>query len=264
MALKILCTIKRVTDYERKVKIAGDGSSLITEGMNFVPNPFDEIGVEEALRLQKAHGGEIVVVSVGPKDATQQIRQGLAMGADRGVLVVAGELDPDAIARVLAKIVEQEKPNLVIMGKQATDDDSNQVGQLLAGYLGWPQATFASKVAGLDSPEEKAQQPGIVVKDGKANVVREVDGGLETLEVTLPAVITTDLRLNHPRFASLPGIMKAKKKEVKEVAVDSLGVDLTPKVRMMRYTEPPARKAGVKVESVDELIAKLKNEAKVL
>jgi electron transfer flavoprotein beta subunit len=262
--VKILCTIKRVTDYERKVKIAPDGSNLITEGMSFVPNPFDEIGVEEALRLQKVHGGEIVVVSVGPKDATTQIRQGLAMGADRGILVIAENLDPDTIARVLQKIVEQEKPDLVIAGKQATDDDANQVGQLLAGYLGWPQATFASKVAGLDSPEEKAQQPGIAIKDGKAQVVREVDGGLETLEVALPAVITTDLRLNHPRFASLPGIMKAKKKEVKEVAVASLGVDITPKVRMLKYAEPPARKAGVKVESVDDLLARLRNEAKVI
>ena len=157
MPIKILCTIKRVTDYERKVKISPDGSSLITEGMNFVPNPFDEIGVEEALRLQKAHGGEIVVASVGPKDATQQIRQGLAMGADRGILVIGDGLEPDAVARVLAKLVEQEKPDLVILGKQATDDDASQVGQLLAGYLGWPQATCASKVAGLDSADEKAQ-----------------------------------------------------------------------------------------------------------
>lgn len=262
--MKILVTIKRVTDYERKVKIAPDGSGLITEGMNFVPNPFDEIAVEEALRLKKTHGGEIVVVSIGHKDATQQIRQGLAMGADRGVLVTSEELDPDAAARVLVKLVEEEQPDLVLMGKQATDDDANQCGQLLAGYLGWPQATFASKVEGLESAEEKAQQPGVVIADGKAKVVREVDGGLETLEVTLPAVVTTDLRLNHPRFASLPGIMKAKKKPLKEVAIDTLGVDVTPKVRVLKYAEPPTRQAGVKVETVDELLEKLRNEAKVI
>ncbi|MBI4818092.1 MAG: electron transfer flavoprotein subunit beta/FixA family protein [Deltaproteobacteria bacterium] len=262
--MKILVTIKRVTDYERKVKISPDGASLVTEGMSFVPNPFDEIAVEEALRLVKAHGGEVVCVSIGPKDAQQQIRQGLAMGADRGILVVAGELDPDAVARILAKLVGEEKPDLVVMGKQATDDDANQAGQLLAGYLGWPQATFASKTEGLESDAEKAQKPGILVAGGKAQVVREVDGGLETLEVTLPAVITTDLRLNHPRFASLPGIMKAKKKPLKELAAESLGIDLKPRVKMVKYLEPPARKAGVKVASVDELVHKLKNEAKVI
>ena len=262
--MKILVTIKRVTDYERKVKIAADGSGLITEGMNFVPNPFDEIAVEEALRLVKAHGGEIVVASIGPKESTQQIRQGLAMGANRGILVVADNLDPDAVARVLAKLIEEEKPDVVLMGKQATDDDANQAGQLLAGYLGWPQATFASKTEGLESAEEKAQKPGLQIADGKAQIIREVDGGLETLEVPLPAVITTDLRLNHPRFASLPGIMKAKKKPVKEIAVDSLGVDLTPKVRVLKYAEPPSRKAGVLVETVDDLLDKLRNEAKAL
>ena len=262
--MKILVTIKRVTDYERKVKIAPDGSGLITEGMNFVPNPFDEIAVEEALRLKKAHGGEIVVVSIGAKDATQQIRQGLAMGADRGILVTSDELDPDAAARVLVKLADKEAPDVIIMGKQATDDDANQCGQLLAGYLGWPQATFASKGEGLESAEEKAQKPGIVIEDGKAVVVREVDGGLETLEVTLPAVITTDLRLNHPRFASLPGIMKAKKKPLEELAIDSLGVDVAPKVRVLKYAEPASRQAGVTVETVDELLEKLRNEAKVL
>lgn len=262
--MKFLVTVKRVTDYERKVKIAPDGSSLITEGMNFVPNPFDEIAVEEALRLQKAHGGEVVILSIGPKDASQQIRQALAMGADRGILVLSDELDPDAVARVMVKIVADEKPDLVLMGKQATDDDANQVGQLLAGYLGWPQATFASKVEGLDSEAEKAQKPGIGVADGKAVVIREIDGGLETLELSLPAVVTTDLRLNHPRFASLPGIMKAKKKEVKEIPVDSLGIDITPKVRTVQYAEPQQRQAGVKVADVDELLGKLRNEAKVI
>ncbi len=263
--MKILVTVKRVTDYERKVKIAPDGSALVTEGMNFVANPFDEIAVEEALRLVKVHGGEIVVVSVGPKDASQQIRQALAMGANRGILVVSdAETDPDAVARVLVKIVGDEKPDLVIMGKQATDDDANQVGQLLGGYLDWPQATFASKVEGLDSESEKAQQPGIAIAGDKATVIREVDGGLETLELTLPALITTDLRLNHPRFASLPGIMKAKKKEIKEIPIGSIGIDVSPKVRNVKYAEPPARKAGVVVPDVDTLIDKLKNEAKVI
>jgi electron transfer flavoprotein beta subunit len=263
--MKFLVTIKRVTDYERKVKIAPGGTGLVTEGMNFVPNPFDEIAVEEALRLQKVHGGEIVIVSIGPKDAAQQIRQGLAMGADRGILVLSdAAVDSDAVARVLVKIVETEKPDVIIMGKQATDDDANQAGQLLAGYLGWPQATFASKVEGLDSEAEKAQKPGIQIANGKATVLREVDGGIETLELTLPAVITTDLRLNHPRFASLPGIMKAKKKEVKEIAIASLGVDVTPRVKTIAYSEPPQRKAGVKVADVDDLLRRLKNESKVI
>ena len=263
--MKILVTVKRVTDYEQRVQIAADGTALITEGMNFLANPFDEIAIEEALRLAKAHGGEVVVVSVGNKDATHQIRQGLAMGGNRGILVTTdANLDPDAVARVLVKVVEEEKPDVVLMGKQATDNDANQCGQLLAGYLGWPQATFASKLAGLESPEEKAQKPGVIIADGKAEVVREVDGGLETLELTLPALITTDLRLNHPRYTSLPGIMKAKKKEIKEIAADSLGVDLAPKVREISYAEPKARSAGMTVESVDELLEKLRNEAKVL
>lgn len=262
--MKILVTVKRVTDYERKVKIAPDGSSLVTDGMAYVPNPFDLIAVEEALRLVKAHGGEIVVLSIGDKDATRQIRDALAMGAQRGVLVQSGPLDPDAVARVMAKVVEQESPDLVLMGKQATDDDANQVGQLLAGYLGWPQATFASKTVGLDSPEEKKQQPGVEVSGDKAKVVREVDGGLETIEVGLPAVITTDLRLNNPRFAALPGIMKAKKKKIQEIPVDSLGVDIAPKVAELSYAEPPARAAGQIVADVDTLVSKLKDEAKVL
>lgn len=262
--MKILCTTKRVTDYERKVKISPDGSSLVTEGMNFVANPFDEIAIEEALRLVKAHGGEVVVVSMGAKEAEQQIRQGLAMGADRGILVTSEALDSDAVARTLVKLIEKEKPDIVLMGKQATDDDANQAGQLLAGYLGWPQATFASKHEGLDSAEEKAGKPGVAFAGGKAQVVREVDGGMETLEVTLPAVITTDLRLNQPRFPSLPGIMKAKKKPMETIAIATLGIDVAAKVKMVKYTEPPARKAGVKVDSVDTLISKLKTEAKVI
>ncbi|MEO1232453.1 MAG: EtfB protein, partial [Myxococcota bacterium] len=177
--MKILVTVKRVTDYERKVKIAPDGASLVTEGMGFVANPFDEIAVEEALRLTKAHGGEVVVVSVGSKESTTEIRKALAMGAQRGLLVVADDVDSDIYARALQKLVEKENPDLVIMGKQNTDDDANQEGQLLAGYLGWPQATFASKEEGLDSAEEKAQKPGIQIDGGKATVIREADGGLE-------------------------------------------------------------------------------------
>lgn len=262
--MKILVTVKRVTDYERKVKIASDGASLVTDGMNFVPNPFDEIAVEEALRLAKAHGGEVVVVSIGPKEATQQIRQALAMGAQRGIHVVAGDVDSDAAARVLVKVVEKESPDLVLVGKQNTDDDANQEGQLLAGYLGWPQATFASKEVGLDSPEEKAQTPGVVIDGQTATVIREVDGGLEHVQLPLPAVVTTDLRLNHPRFASLPGIMKAKKKKIEEISVESLGVDVTPKVRMVKFAEPATRSAGQTVADVDTLLEKLRNEAKVL
>ena len=262
--MKILVTVKRVTDYERKVKIKPDGSGYETEGMNFVPNPFDEIAIEEALRLTATHGGEVVVVSIGSQEATQQIRQGLAMGAARGILVEAPALDSDAVARVIQKLVERESPDIVLMGKQATDDDANQAGQLLAGYLGWPQATFASKTEGLESESEKAQKPGIQIADGWAIVAREADGGLESIKVKLPAVVTTDLRLNHPRFASLPGIMKAKKKPIEEIAVDSLGVDTTPKVRTLKLEEPTERQAGVTVADVDELLDKLKNEAKVI
>lgn len=262
--MKILVTVKRVTDYERKVKIAPDGASLVTEGMGFVPNPFDEIAVEEALRLTKAHGGEVVVVSVGSKDATTEIRKALAMGAQRAILVVADDVDSDVYARALQKVVEKETPDLVIMGKQNTDDDANQEGQLLAGYLGWPQATFASKHEGLDSAEEKAQKPGIEVDGSTATVIRECDGGLEVVSVDLPAVITTDLRLNTPRFASLPGIMKAKKKKIDEMSLADLGVDPQTKVKYVAYAEPPERAAGQTVESVDALLEKLRNEAKVL
>ena len=262
--MKILVTVKRVTDYERKVKIAPDGASLVTEGMSFVANPFDEIAVEEALRLTKAHGGEVVVVSVGSEDSTQEIRKALAMGAQRAILVVADEVDSDVYARALQKVVERESPELVILGKQNTDDDANQEGQLLAGYLGWAQATFASKQEGLDSAEEKAQKPGIEIEGSTATVTREADGGLEILSVDLPAVVTTDLRLNQPRFASLPGIMKAKKKKIEELTLSDLGVDGTPKVRYTAYAEPPERQAGQMVSDVDALLDKLRNEAKAL
>ncbi|MBX2813081.1 MAG: electron transfer flavoprotein subunit beta/FixA family protein [Myxococcales bacterium] len=262
--MKILVTVKRVTDYERKVKIAPDGKSLLTDGMSFVANPFDEIAVEEALRLNKAHGGEVVVVSVGPKDSTQEIRKALAMGAHRGILVTAETVDSDVYARALQQLVEKEQPELVIMGKQNTDDDANQEGQLLAGYLNWPQATFASKEAGLDSADEKAQKPGLVVDNGQLTVVREADGGLEHLSVDLPAIVTTDLRLNQPRFASLPGIMKAKKKKVEEFSLGDLGVDPAPKLTYVAYSEPKERQAGQIVENIDALVDRLRNEAKVI
>src|SRR5512140_1288918 len=267
MALKILVTAKRVEDPESKIKVKPDGSGIVTEGVNYKMNPFDEIAVEEALRLKEKHGGEVVVASIGGDKSVTEIRAALAMGADRGVLVKHdGPLDPFVVSAILAKVFEQEKPDLVILGKQSIDDDQNQAGQYLAERPGLAQATFASKTESLESEAEQKKQPGLVLSaDGKAlTVVREVDGGVETLEVKLPAVVTTDLRLNKPRFASLPGIMKAKKKELKELAAAELGVDLTPKVKLRKLSEPPRRKGGVKVASVDELWAKLHDEAKVV
>jgi len=217
-----------------------------------VVNPFCEIAVEEALRIREKLTGEVVIATVGPKESEQQIRTALAMGADRAVLVEAGtDLDSLAVAKVLAKVVEGEKPDLVLMGKQSVDADNNQVGQILSALLGWPQATFASKIE--FSEDNK-----------KVNVTREVDGGLETIEVALPAVVTTDLRLNEPRYASLPGIMKAKKKELKAVPLASLGVDTAPRVRILSYAPPKQRAGGGRVADVPELVSKLKNEAKVL
>jgi electron transfer flavoprotein beta subunit len=265
--LKILVTAKRVEDPESKIKVKPDGSGIVTEGVNYKMNPFDEIAVEEALRLREKHGGEVVVASIGAEKSVTELRAALAMGADRGVLVKhAGPLDPVVVSAILAKLFEQEKPDLVILGKQSIDDDQNQAGQYLAERLGLAQATFASKHESLESEAEQKKQPGLVVSgDGKhVQVVREVDGGVETLEVALPAVVTTDLRLNKPRFASLPGIMKAKKKEVKELQAASLGVDLAPKVVVKRLEEPPKRKGGVKVADVEELWKKLHDEAKVV
>ena len=267
MALKILVTAKRVEDPESKIRVKPDGSGIVTEGVNYKVNPFDEIAVEEALRLKDKHGGEVVVASIGGDKSLVEIRAALAMGAERGLLVRHdGPLDPVVVSDILAKLVAREKPDLVILGKQSIDDDQNQTGQFLAERLSWPQATFASKHESLESEAEQKKQPGLVLSaDGKAlAVVREVDGGVETLEVTLPAVVTTDLRLNKPRFASLPGIMKAKKKEVKEIPSAELGVDLTPKVVVRRLSEPPKRQGGVKVADVNELWAKLHEEAKVL
>jgi electron transfer flavoprotein beta subunit len=248
--VKILVTVKRVTDYEAKIRLKPDSSGIVTDGVNMIINPFDEIGVEEALRLKEKHGGEVVVASIGTGDSTQQIRSALAMGGDRGVLVKHdGDLDPWGVARILQKVIEKESPDVVIMGKQAIDDDSNQAAQILAELLGWGQATFANTVT---------------LEDGKATVAREADGGLETVSTSTPCIITTDLRLNEPRYASLPGIMKAKRKPLEEIDAGSLGVDLGLRVVLKGLEEPPTKEAGQIVADVDALVDKLKNEAKVL
>jgi electron transfer flavoprotein beta subunit len=249
--VKILASVKRVPDPATTIRILPDGSGIATDNVKWVINPFDEIAIEEALRIkEKQAGGEVVLMSIGQQTWQEQLRTGLAMGADRAILVRADQpLDSLAIARVMAKIAGDEKPDLVIIGKQAIDDDSNQVGQMLAEMLGWPQATFASKVE---------------IAGTKCTVVREVDGGLETIAFDLPAVITTDLRLNEPRYASLPGIMKARKKELKEIPVDGLGVDLAPKLKIKNLAAPPKREAGRKVGSVAELVGVLHSEAKVI
>ena len=232
-------------------KIAPDGAGLVTEGMNFVPNPFDEIAVEEALRLREAGTvSEIIAVSLGVAQCQETIRTALAMGADRGVLVgTNAELQPLAVAKLLKAVILQESPEIVIIGKQAIDDDCNQTGQMLSALLGWPQATFASKLK---------------ISDGHAEVTREVDGGLETVAIKLPAVVTTDLRLNEPRYASLPNIMRAKKKPIVTTTPEALGVDVTPRLVVLKVEEPPKRQAGHKVGSVAELVDKLKTEARVI
>ncbi|KFC73269.1 Electron transfer flavoprotein small subunit [Bosea sp. LC85] len=249
--MKILVPVKRVVDYNVKIRVRADGSGVELANVKMSMNPFDEIAVEEALRLKEAgKATEVIVVSIGPAQAAETIRTGLAMGADRGILVKAeGTVEPLAVAKLLKKLVEQESPQLVILGKQAIDDDSNQTGQMLAALLGWPQGTFASKV---------------VVGDGSIDVTREVDGGLQTVGLKLPAIVTTDLRLNEPRYASLPNIMKAKKKPLDETTAEALGVDIVPRLKVLKTAEPPSRSAGVKVGSVAELVSKLKNEAGVL
>jgi electron transfer flavoprotein beta subunit len=265
--VKILVTVKRVPDPNAAIKVKPDGSGIVTDNLKYVVNPFDEIAIEEALRLKdKGGGAEIVLISIGGKVSAEQLRTGLAMGADRAIMVLAEqELDSLGVARILQKIVQDEKADLVLMGKQAIDDDANQTGQMLAALLGWPQATFASKTESLESEGEKQGVPGVVLSGGKsAKVIREVDGGLETLEVPLPAVVTVDLRLNTPRYASLPGIMKARKKELKEIPVASLGVDVTPRLKVLKLEPPPKRQAGRKVGSVQELVQVLHNEAKVI
>lgn len=249
--MKILVPIKRVPDPATTIRVLPDGSGIATDNVKWVINPFDEIAIEEALRIkEKQAGSEVVLVTIGQSTWQEQLRTGLAMGADRAILVKSdGYLDPLALARILAKIAGDEKADIVLLGKQAIDDDSNQVGQMLAEMLGWPQATFASKVEFADQ---------------KVTVIREVDGGLETIAFNLPAVVTTDLRLNEPRYASLPGIMKARKKELKEVPAETLGLDLAPKLKIKSLTAPPKRQAGKKVGSVAELVAVLHTEAKVI
>ena len=249
--MKILVPVKRVVDYNVKVRVKPDQTGVDLANVKMSMNPFCEIAVEEAIRLkEKGVAEEIVAVSIGPAQAQETIRTALAMGADRGVHVTTDQtVEPLAVAKILAKVVEDESPELVILGKQAIDDDSNATGQMLAALLGWPQATFASEV-------EKA--------DDGFTVTREIDGGLQTLKVSSPAIVTTDLRLNEPRYASLPNIMKAKRKPIDAKTPEDFGVDIAPRLEVLKVTEPPKREAGVKVESVAELVDKLKNEAGVL
>ena len=251
--MKILVAAKRVPDPNATIKVRPDGSGIVTDNLKYVVNPFCEIAIEEALRIKEKHGGaEVIVASVGGKVAQEQLRTGLAMGADRAILVVSEQdVDPAVVARVLKKLIETEQPDLVLMGKQAIDDDSNVVGQMVAELLGWGQATFASAVKLSDDKKS-------------AVVTREVDGGLEDIEVQLPAVVTADLRLNEPRYASLPGIMKARKKELKEIPIAEVGVDLTPTIKIRKLEPPPKRQAGKKVGSVQELVQLLHTEAKVI
>ncbi|HZH45935.1 MAG TPA: electron transfer flavoprotein subunit beta/FixA family protein [Roseococcus sp.] len=249
--MKLLVPVKRVVDYNVKVRVKADNSGVETANVKMSMNPFDEIAVEEAVRLkEKGIATEIIAVSCGPTAAQEQIRTALAMGADRGILVEHdGPLEPIAVAKLLAALVAKEGPQVVMMGKQAIDDDMNATGQMLAALLGWPQGTFASKVE---------------VADGHATVTREVDGGLETVKLALPAVVTADLRLNEPRYASLPNIMKARKKTIDVMKPADLGVDVTPRLSVIRVEEPAKRQAGARVASIEELVAKLRNEAKVI
>ncbi len=249
--MKILVPVKRVVDYNVKIRVKPDGSGVELANIKMSMNPFDEIAVEEAIRLKEAgKATEIVAVSIGPAQASETIRTALAMGADRGILVKSeGTVEPLAVAKILKAIVEAEQPGLVILGKQAIDDDSNQTGQMLAALLGWSQGTFASKIA---------------IEGDSVSVTREVDGGLQTVKLKAPAIVTTDLRLNEPRYASLPNIMKAKKKPIDEKSPADYGVDTAPRLQVLKTTEPPGRKSGVKVASVAELVDKLKNEAGIL
>ena len=249
--MKILVPIKRVVDYNVKVRAKSDGSDVDIANVKMSVNPFDEIAVEEAVRLKEAgKATEIIVLTIGPEKAQEQLRTAMAIGADRGIHVVTDErVEPLGVAKALKHFVEKESPDLILMGKQAIDGDYNQTGQMLSALLDWPQATFASKVE-LDG--------------SSAKVTREIDGGLETIEITLPGIITTDLRLNEPRYAKLPDIMKAKKKQLDSFTPDDIGVDFGTRLEIIKVNDPPVRQGGIKVASVDELVDKLKNEAKVL
>jgi len=249
--MKVLVPVKRVIDYNVKVRVKADNSGVELANVKMAMNPFDEIAVEQALRLREAGGAEeVVVISIGPAQNQETIRTALAMGADRGIHIEAShDIEPLAIAKLLKAVVERETPGLVLVGKQAIDDDCNQTGQMLAALLGWAQGTFVS---------------ALEVAGNKAKIVREVDGGLEHLEIKMPAIVSVDLRLNEPRYASLPNIMKAKKKPLDTLTVDELGVDISPRLTILKVEEPAAREAGIKVADVKELVEKLKNEAKVI
>ena len=249
--MKILVAVKRVIDYSVQIRVKEDGTGVVTDNVKMSTNPPDDNAIEEAVKIKEAgKATEIVAVTIGEEKAQETVRKALAVGADRGIHVkIDGIVEPLAVAKLLQKIVDKEKPDLVFMGKQAIDDDCNQTGQMLSALLNWPQATFASKID---------------IKDNKLEIIREIDEGLETIEVNVPAVVTCDLRLNEPRYASLPNIMKAKKKPIDELSAADLGVDAAPRVQQIKVEEPPKRKAGIKVSSVAELVQKLKNEAKVI
>ena len=249
--MKILVAVKRVIDYNVQVRVKEDGTGVVTENIKMSTNPPDDNAVEEAVKIKESgKGKEVIAVTIGEEKAQETVRKALAAGADRGIHVkVDGIIEPLAVAKILKKVVEKEKPDLIFMGKQAIDDDCNQTGQMLAALLNWPQATFASKVE---------------IKDKTLEVVREVDEGLETIEVNIPSIVTCDLRLNEPRYASLPNIMKAKKKPIEQINSSDLGVDIKSRIEQIKVEEPPKRKGGIKVANVAELVQKLKNEAKVL
>ena len=249
--MKVLVPIKRVVDYNVKIRVKSDNSGVELANVKMSMNPFDEIAVEEAIRLKESGTvSEIIVLSVGPQQSQETIRTALAMGADRGILVKTDEfVEPLNVAKIIKAISDDEKPEIIILGKQAIDDDSNQTGQMLAALLGWSQGTFASELK---------------ISDGKINVIREVDGGLQTIDLKLPSVITTDLRLNEPRYASLPNIMKAKKKPIEEKNPEDYNIQISPMLEVVKVSEPPQREAGIKVETVEELVDKLKNEAGVI
>ena len=249
--MKILVAVKRVIDYNVQIRVKEDGTGIVTDNVKMSTNPPDDNAIEEAVKIKESgKATEVVAVTVGEEKAQETVRKALAVGADRGIHVKAdGIIEPLAVSKILKKIVDKEKPDLVFMGKQAIDDDCNQTGQMLSALLEWPQATFASKID---------------VEEGKLKVTREIDEGLETIEINTPAIVTCDLRLNEPRYASLPNIMKAKKKPIEQLSASDLGIDINSRVQQIKVEEPPQRKAGIKVASVAELVQKLKNEAKVI